>query len=72
MNDSSRFPYSPVAVGRYEIEAAVYPVVLNVAPVQPALVLEVLIELVVDILLADPVALLTVERISETCRASKE
>ena len=56
-----------MAVGGYEVQAAVHPVVLDVAPVETALVLEVLVELVVDVLLTDPVALLTVERISETC-----
>lgn len=35
---------------RYEVQAAVHPVVLNVLPVEAALVPEVLLELLVDVI----------------------
>ena len=57
----------PVTVWRNEVQAAVHPVVLDVPPVQAALILEVFVELVVDVLLTDPVTFFTVQRITETC-----
>ena len=41
---------SPVSEGRDEVEAAVDPVVHDVSPVQPALVVKVALKLVVDVL----------------------
>ena len=41
---------SPVSEGRDEVEAAVDPVVYDMSPVQPALVVEVAFKLVVDVL----------------------
>lgn len=58
----------PVAPGRNEVQAAVDPVVLNVAPVQAALVGEVLPELVVDVVRAHLPALLAVHGVPEARR----
>lgn len=40
----------PVSKRRYEVEAAVHPVVHDVSSVQAALVVQVLLELIVDVL----------------------
>lgn len=55
-----------MAPWRHEIEAAVHPIVLDVAAIQAALVGEVLAELLVDVLGADAPAVLTVDGIPES------
>lgn len=57
-----------VAPGGHEVQAAVDPVVLDVAPVQAALVGEVLTELVVDVIGADLPAVLAVDGVAKTGR----
>ena len=58
----------PVPVRWHEVQQAVHPVVLYVAPVQPALVGKVLAELLVDVLRADAPAVLAVDRVAEAGR----
>ena len=50
------YPVLPVTKGWDEVEAAVDPVVLDVLPVEPTLVSEVLLKLVVDVALDGPPA----------------
>lgn len=56
----------PVSPRRHKVEAAVDPVVLDVAPIQAALVGEVLAELLVNILGAHSPAVLAVDGIPES------
>jgi len=55
-----------VAPWRDEVEAAVHPVILDVASIESALVGEVLAELLVDVLGAHPPAVLAVDGIPES------
>lgn len=43
-------PHSPVSKRRYEVEAAVHPVVHDVPPVQPALIVKISLKLIVNVL----------------------
>lgn len=54
--------------GRYKVEAAVHPIVLDIPPIESALVGEVLAELLVYVLGAHPPAVFAVDGISKAGR----
>lgn len=56
----------PVTVRRDEVQATVYSVVLDVLPVQAALVREILPELLVDVSRARFPSVLTIHRVAES------
>lgn len=58
----------PMTVRRDEVEAAVYSVVLDVLAIQSAFVVEILTELIVDVVHTRSPTVLTVHRISESCK----
>lgn len=60
------FHYVPVSVRWYEVQATMYPIVLNILPVQSALVGKILPELLVDVSRACFPRVLAIHSITES------